>query len=239
MLSLLLLAVLLLAGCGSSTTDFATTPTTQASAPTSTSRRVQATFTDGSGHAARSLRQSGSTVEGTALLRRGADVQFARASGSLQNDQLNVRLTTDSRTAAPRILDLSGQLGGTGQLSEQSTGSNNRVALTERAGTGGLLSFEITLPGWYDILCTQTGDFSGDFSCINNSLPVNNRYNGTFTLTVDDETDEAVLDLDQGAAHIRFQLVTPVNTTPWLGNSYIQRDSEQLFEGGGFVTVKD
>jgi len=232
---LLLLTALLMVGCGSST-DF---QPAQTSAPTVTSRRVQAAFTDGSGSAAMSLRQSGTAVEGTALVRRGSEVLFAKASGQLSNDQLSVRLTTDDRNTAPRTFDLSGPLGGAGQWSEGGTGANGTLTLTERPGTGGLVSFEITVPGWYDIVCTQTGDFSGQFTTINNSLPVNNRYYGTFTLTIDYDAGEAVLDLDQGAGRVRFQLVSPGITTPWLGNSYIQRDSEELFAGGGFVEVKD
>lgn len=202
-------------------------------------RRIQTSNTTPSGRVALSLRQSGNTVEGTALIRPESQILLARASGTIIKDQLNVQLTTDSRRVAPRTFALSGRLGSSGQLVERATGATTDLILNERAGTGGLVQFEITLPFWYDIVCKQTGDFAGEFTCINQSLPVNNNYSGRFTLTTDFDTGEAVIDLNQGDGRIQFQLVPAGSTTPWVGDSYIQRDSVQMFVGGGSVTIED
>ncbi|MBX3452872.1 MAG: hypothetical protein KF777_25265, partial [Planctomycetaceae bacterium] len=122
-------------------------------------------------------------------------------------------------------------------LSDSSTGATSNLNLTERTDSGGLVSFKVTQPGFgYIITCKQTGDYAGDY--LSNG-PVNNNWGGRFTLTIDEAAGEAVIDLDQGAARFRFALVNPGTTTPWLGDSYIQINSEQEIVGGGFVELED
>lgn len=234
------LALLAISGCGSSET-VAVTDVPQGPPPPPVARRIYASFTDGSGHVALNLLHSGTSVDGRGLLRRGDTVVPAKVSGRLNGNQLDVELAPIVRAQATGGLALSGQLGGSGTWSDQDAGTSGGLTLAERTESrGGLVSFvvgvgDVSNP-YQTITCVQTGDFAGTWSSAGQVL---RQFNGTFSFTVDEVSGQAMIDISDGGAQIFFELVPPGQTTPWIGDSYVQPSHDTLLPGPGFVEVKD
>jgi len=232
----LFLLALLCCGC-------AAVPTARASAEPSLGPgqllSPVATFDDGT-RVGMTLSQVGSELCGCALLVRGSTRLAMTAVGLIQDGQLSVRLTPDSRTTGVRTLVVTGPLAGSGTWVDRVTGASGRLTLSggealSQRGDG------LTVPETLQVTVTSTsppisvkcqitqqivsGLYAGQWTS-DPAIGLPAATTGTFFLKTLE--GHALVQLTQGAGVLSFPLPAPGQSTP------LDPDSDIVFDLGEY-----